>query len=137
MAFVQTVCRLVGSHGPIVMLIACSNAVPQVAKGPHPPSGGVWPLAVDTRPPPPSVQVVAERPSSGCDWLDGEWVWQRNTWTWREGGWVRADEDCYYAQPMLTWQGGPGSSGVLYYTPSQWYRRVSFERCAAAVVCAP
>lgn len=117
-------------------LFACSNAVPQVAKGPHPQSGGVWPLPVDSRAPLPQVQVVPPRPNDSCYWLDGEWTWQRNTWTWREGSWVRFDSQCYYAQSTLTWQGGPGSEGVLYFTPAQWYHRSTQERCAPAVVCA-
>lgn len=116
---------------------ACSNVVPLVPQGKHPESGGVWPLPVDSRPPAPQVQVVSERPHSSCMWLDGEWVWQRNAWTWRDGGWVLAIPGCYYARSALTWQGGPGTSGVLYYTPGQWYRRATLERCSPPVACTP
>jgi hypothetical protein len=116
---------------------ACSNAVPQVPKGSHPVSGGVWPLPVDSRPPAPQVQTVTPRPSSICSWLDGEWAWQRNSWTWLEGGWVQPSDECFYAPSLLTWQGGWGSGGVLYFTPSQWYNRASLERCSLPVACGP
>lgn len=116
---------------------ACSNAVPLVPLGKHPVSGGVSPLPVDSRPPAPQVQVVSDRPHASCAWLDGEWVWQRNAWVWREGGWVQALPGCYYAPSTLTWQGGPGSSGVLYFIPGQWYHRETLERCSPAVACMP
>lgn len=114
---------------------ACTNAVPRVPKGLHPPSGGAFPLPVDSRPPLPQIQAITEQPSSSCSWFDGEWAWQRNTWIWREGGWVRVNDDCYYAESVLTWQGGSGSSGVLYFTPGQWYHRTSLERCAPPIEC--
>jgi hypothetical protein len=121
--------------GIVFGLTACSNAVLGVPKGPHPAAGGVRPLPVDSRPPAPQVQVIPDRPNSTCRWLDGEWTWQRNAWAWVEGGWVQSSDACYYAESSLTWQGGAGSAGVLYFVPAQWYRQPSLELCAPPVRC--
>lgn len=114
----------------------CSRSTPLVPQGPHPSTGGVAPVVVDSRPPPVKVQVVPPAPHDACQWADGEWVWRAGEWRWRDGGWLSESQNCYFAEAVFVWLPARNApNGLLYYTHSQWYQREKNEPCETPPPC--
>jgi len=114
---------------------SCASKVRQIPRGPHQFSDAVVPTAVDSKPPPAMVEDVPQAPRRGCVWADGEWLWNRNTWTWKGGRWVELPSDCYYADPSVVWVASVHGTGVLFYTPGQWYSSKSATTCDEPKPC--
>lgn len=124
--------------GGSLLTVACSSSVPLVPHGPHPAKGGVSPIAVDSRPPPVKVQIIARAPNAGCQWADGEWEWRSGEWRWQEGRWLSKSTDCYFADAVFVWLPSRNvPTGMLYYTPSQWYDQRTNEHCEPPPPCSP
>lgn len=117
---------------------ACSRSVPLVAHGPHPASGGVEPVAVDSPPPPVKVQIIPPAPRHDCRWADGEWAWRSGEWRWQEGAWLSPSPHCFFADAVFVWlPARTAPTGLLYYTRSQWYDARTNERCETPPPCLP
>jgi hypothetical protein len=120
----------------LVASAACSPAVPLVPHGPHPETGGVPPVVVDSRPPPVKVQIIPAAPDGKCQWSDGEWEWRSGEWRWREGLWLSSSPSCYFADAVFVWLPARNApNGLLYYTRSQWYELRTNEHCETPVPC--
>lgn len=123
------------SGGLIAWVVSgCSVSLPEVPRGPHPPTGGAVPIVVDSEPPPATIEEVSPPPDDDCSWHDGSWSFQGGDWVWLAGGWVRLEQDCYFAETTLVWVPAVNQPGALFFTPGQWYRRDGAP-CAPPPAC--
>jgi hypothetical protein len=116
-------------------LLACSASLPEVARGPHPPTGGAVPVVVDSEPPPAAIEHVSEPPNDDCSWQDGSWLFQSKGWVWQPGRWVEPKQDCYLAEASLVWVPAVNQPGALFFTPAQWYGRNTGAPCPPPADC--
>jgi hypothetical protein len=113
----------------------CAGSLPEVPRGPHPPSGGNMPLVVDSKPPAVLIERIEGAPYDDCLWADGYWSFGAEGWQWNAGRWVRDLDDCYFAEPSLVWVAAVNQPGALFFTAGQWYHQGSGQPCGEPKEC--
>jgi len=122
-------CALLGAG----LALGCGGA--SVAVAVHPQPAFAPAQLVDSPPPPAQIEYLSDTPpSSGCRWVDGQWVWTSQRWDWRPGGWIQPPPDCEYSLPSSTWTVSQGAR-ALYYRPGRWYSVTQPKACADPAPC--